>query len=258
MMQKLFLCLVLALSLAGCAGTPETLPSLNGASLAALRTEKVAVSYSLVSKKINYRETLYRGLWLEYKSASQDFSGVWSADRDLTSFTIPGLRREGINATSAYELVDAAIVQAANEEFGARVRKDAVTPHPEIKGTRMLPNPNYFANPVDSMEMLALIAHLKAQGCRYLLQLTAMDVYGTAIGLGGVVVMAQPNVRVIDLDSGKVVWSANYAHSELYQLGGELRKLEADDMALTRAGLQAGIAKLTIGSQMDLGAPAAP
>jgi hypothetical protein len=252
MIKELFSCLALLGALAGCANQPAKFATLNGESLAPMRTEKVAVSYSLATKKINYLETLFRGLWLESKTSSQDFSGIWSADRDLTSYTVPVLRNQGLNAVSAYDVVDAAVIQAANDEFGMRLYNEAETEHPEIKGTKLLPNPNYFARPVDSQKSLTLIEQLKAMGFRYLVQLTAMDIYGNAIGYGAVVVMAQPNVRVIDLNSGKVAWSVNYTHSEIYQLGGDLKKLEIDSMARTKEGLQVGIAKLQIASRMNL------
>jgi hypothetical protein len=252
-MNKLLACLLLLCLIQGCAGRPPAITTLHGESLVPLRSEKVAVSYSLARKRINYLETLFRGVYLESKTSSQDFSGVWAPDRDLTGYTLTVLRAQGVNAVSVYDVVDAQVVEAANDAFGARVFREAKTEHKEIKGTKFIPNPNYFTTAPDAPEVRALYSSLKAQGFHYLIQLTSMDIYGKAIGYGVVQVMAQPNVRVVDLQSEKIIWSANYVHSELYQLGGDLHRLEADGMAKTKEGMQAGIAKLQFAVQMGIG-----
>lgn len=253
-MKNLVAGLVLLGLIQGCAGPLPTIKTLHGESLAPLRSEKVAVSYSLAQKRINYLETLYRGLYLEAKTSSQDFSGIWSPDRDLTGYTVPVLRAQGIDAVSVYEIVDATIVDAANEELGTRVLREAKTEHPEIKGIKLIPNPNYFTRPSAAPEVHAFYAGLKAKGFHYLIQMMSMDIYANAIGLGGIKVLAQPNVRIVDLRSEKIVWSANYVHSEVYQLGGDLRKIEENSMAKTKEGLQAGIGKLQFAVQMGIGA----
>lgn len=252
-MKKLFAGLLVLSLIQGCAAPLPKIAALHGESLAPMRSEKVAVSYSLAQKRINYLETLYRGLYLETKTSSQDFSGVWAADRDLTDYTLPVLRAQGIDAISVYEIVDAGVVNAANDELGTRVLKDATTEHPEIKGTKLLPNPDYFTTASDAPEVRALYASLKAKGFRYLIQLMSMDIYGNAIGYGAVVVSAQPNVRIVDLQSEKIVWAANYSYSKLYQLGGDLRKLEENSMAKTKEALREGISRSPFALQMDTG-----
>ena len=251
-MKKLFQLALLCAILAGCATTPNKIRALDGADISPLKTERVAVSYKLVDKRINYNEVLYRVLWLENKSSSQDFSGIWSADEDLTSYAMERLRAQGLKADSIYQAADGKSIDAANAVEAAIVRQNATTNHPNIAGAKLLPISLYFTDLPTERAFKDLAAQLRNKGYRYLIEMTAMDLTGNAIGYGGVVVAAQPNVRVIDLQLNKVVWSTNLGHSELYQLGGDLKKLEADDMAKTKGGLRAGIQKIDFSSLWGL------
>lgn len=251
-MNKLIAILLCCGFLTGCATPIPKIDGLHGTSLAPMKSEKVAISYTLARKRINYLETLYRVVMLETKTSSQDFSGIWSPDRDLSNYALPLLKENGVDAYNVHDIVENSIISNANEEIGRKIFDEAVTEHAEIKGTKLLPNPDYFANSITTDHTLKLLSALKEKNIRYLVQLTAMDIYGNAIGYGGVVVLAQPNVRVVDVANGKVIWSANYSHSEVYQLGGNLKKLEIDSMAKTKEGLQAGIKKMPLATQMGL------
>lgn len=243
-MKRLFQLALLCAILAGCAAAPTKIAAVDGADIAPLKTERAAISYKLVDKRINYNEVLYRVLWLESKSSSQDFSGIWPADQDLTGYAVERLRAQGLKADSIYQAVDGKTIDLANAVESAIVRQNATTNHPNIQGAKLLPIALYFNDLPTESAFTGLAAQLRGKGYRYLIELTAMDIIGNAIGYGGVVVAARPNVRVIDLALNKVVWNANLGHSELYQLGGDLKKLEVDEMAKTKEGLRAGINKI--------------
>lgn len=243
-MKKLISIALFSIVLSGCATTPDKSAVIDGADISALRTERAVVSYKLIDKRINYSEVLYRVLWLENKSSAQDFSGIWSADRDLTSYALERLRAQGLNAESIYQVADTKSIDAVNALETTIVRQNATTPHPNIAGAKLLPIPLYFVDLPADQAFTNLTAQLRGKGYRYMIEMTAMDLIGNGVGYGGVVVAAQPNVRVIDLQSNKVAWNANLAHTEMYQLGGDLKKLEVDNMAKTKEGLRAGIQKI--------------
>lgn len=251
-MIKLLLLTLLPLFLSGCASTPDRIATVDGADITPLKTERAVVSYKLVDKQINYHETLYRVLWLESKSSSQDFSGIWTADQDLSSYAAERLRMQGLNVDSIYHSIDAQSINAVNTVEAAITRRNATTSHPDIASVKLLPISLYFGDLPNERAFTDLAIQLRAKGYRYLIEMTAMDVTGNAIGYGGVTVIAQPNLRVIDLNSNKVVWNANLFHSELYQLGGDLKRLEADSMAKTKEGLRAGIQKIDFTSLLGL------
>lgn len=243
-MKKLLQLALLCAILGGCAIAPNKISAVEGADITPLKTERAAVSYTLVDKRINYNEVLYRVLWLENKSSSQDFSGIWSADQDLTGYAVERLRAQGLKADSIYQAVDGKTIDLVNAVETTIVRQNATTNHPNIQGAKLLPIPLYFVDLPTERAFTALTAQLRSKGYRYLIEMTAMDLAANAIGYGGVLVAVQPNVRVIDLLLNKVVWNTNLEYGELYQLGGDLKKLEIDDMAKTKEGLRAGIYKI--------------
>jgi hypothetical protein len=251
-MKKLFQLALLCAVVAGCATAPNKIPAVEGADIGPLKTERAALSYKLVDKRINYNEVLYRVLWVENKASSQDFSGIWSADQDLTDYAVERLRAQGLKADSIYQAVDAKTIDQANAVETAIVRQNATTNHPSVKGAKLLPIPLYFTDLPTEREFTTLATQLRSKGYRYLIEMTAMGLTGNAIGYGGVIVAAEPNLRVIDLQLNKVVWNANVGHSELYQLGGDLKKLEVDDMAKTKEGLRAGIQKINFSNLWGL------
>lgn len=251
-MKKLIQLVMMCAILAGCAVAPNKIAAVEGADIASLKTERVALSYKLVDKRINYKEILFRVLWVENKASSQEFSGIWSADPDLSGYAVERLRALGLKADSIYQAVDGDTINQANAVETAIVRENATTNHPSVKGAKLLPIALYFSDLPTERAFTTLATQLRSKGYRYLIEMTAMDVTGNAIGYGGVIVSAEPNVRVIDLQLNKVVWNANLGHGELYQLGGDLKKLEIDDMAKTKEGLRAGIQKIDFSSLWGL------
>lgn len=253
-MKRIMSCLAVLLALGGCA-TQEKIAAVPGETFQPAKSEKIAISYSLVSKRINYLETLYRVLWLETKTSSQDFSGIWSADSDLTRDVVNRMHQQGFTADSVYDAVPEELISAANKSLAADCLAEAAADHPEIPGTKMPPIADFFIADRQNAELNTLNAALKDKGYRYLVQLTAMDVYGNAVGYGMVIVAAYPNARVIDLQTNRVVWNQQLGHQEVYQLGGSLKALEANDMSKTKDGLAAGVNKIDFATMWGLATP---
>ncbi|MEC5387937.1 hypothetical protein VVD49_19545 [Uliginosibacterium sp. H3] len=239
-MKTLSLYLLALLFLSGCAIGPT---EAEREAIKPVRSAKIAVNYSLAAKRINYTETLYRVLWLETKTSSQDFSGIWSPDQEITTHVTTTLRKQNFGADSVYEVVSPSVIEAANRRTTRDVTNNASGAHPQIAGTKLIPYEAFFKKAPTSAEFLALAEDLKKKNYRYFLELTAMDLYGTAIGYGMVTVAANPHARVIDLQTNEVIWSQQLSHQELYQLGGDLKKLEENSMSKTKEGVGAGIGR---------------
>ncbi len=240
-MNKLLLLLPI-LFMTGCATKPTITP-VSGESLRSIKTEKVAVKYTLATKRINYVETVYRVLWLETNTSSLNFSGIWSPDQDITGYVVSRMRQQGIRAESVYDVVNPSLVDSANRHLAQAIEHSAGD-NPAIKGSKLIPKPTYFSSmPIDA-EFSALSEALRSGGIRYLIELTAMDVNSDAPGYGLVTVHASPNVRVINLQTNKVIWTEQLFHHEPYQLGGDFKKLEENSISKTKEGLRAGINKI--------------
>jgi hypothetical protein len=65
----------------------------SGATVAPLATEKIAVSHQLVDKRMHYSEVLFRLVFLENRASSEDCSGVWQPDRNMTDYVVKRMRR---------------------------------------------------------------------------------------------------------------------------------------------------------------------
>lgn len=229
--------------LAGCAGNPTT-PSVAGADINPLKNEKIAVSYQLVAKQINYSEVLFRVVFLENRASTEDFSGVWQADKDMTAFMVARIRSQGFAAESIYAVANADVIAAERRSVAAATGAQAAA-LPVVKpATGSIPPATFFEVMPAASGYTPLASALRAAGYRYLAEFTAMDIRGSAPGYGVVIVSGEPNLRIIDLRTDKVVWTRNLRHFESYQLGGDLKKLEENNMARTKEGLRAGMDKL--------------
>lgn len=242
--MKLIYISLFAFVLSGCAITPQAIPPVSGASLVSLKTEKIAVIYSFAEKRINYSETLYRVLWLEDNSSSEDVSGIWNPDLDATQSAVVRLRKQGFSADSIHDVVDATLVRSYTKKASEDCIENSIGISKIVPGAKASPNPAFFLKNPNSEEFFATSNALINKNYRYLVEVNAMNINGVAPGYGMVIVSAHPNVRVIDLQSNHVVWSGQLYHGEVYQLGGDLKALEKDGMRKAKEGLAAGIEKL--------------
>jgi hypothetical protein len=227
----------------GCATHPPLTDDARDA-LRQVRSERVAVNYFLVRKQINYQEVLYRVLWLETKSSTRDFSGIWSADEDLTGLVVDGLANQGFKAESIYaSLSSRDNIVKYNERRAAHISSHAIALDPKNPEVKIIPTPSFFVGPIDDKGSDEIYSELKSKGFRYSLEIAAMDLYANAPGYGLVIVQGAPNISIVDLASKKVVWSKQLFHQQNYQLGGDLTLLEIDGMKKAKEGLKAGLEK---------------
>lgn len=251
-MKKYLLAALAVAFVVGCA-SPAVAP-VPGESLEGLKSEKIAVSYTLASTRINYLETLYRVLWLETKASSSDYAGLWdSAPADLSNVVSARLIQQGYAAAPVKAIVDRSVLDAANQELGKEMVARSAGAHPSISDAKLPPPAGFFMTLKPGGAHAEMLKALSDKGYRYLLELCAMDINGTGIGYGGVAVTALPQGRVIDLRTSKVVWMVALYHSEVYQLGGDLAKLEVDGMKKTKEGLTAGLNKMDFSALWGLG-----
>jgi hypothetical protein len=241
--------------LTGCASAPLA-PDV-AASLAPLRDARIAVSYDLIHKELTSNETLYRVVYLTFNSSKQDFSGVWSADEDMSGYFVDSLHAQSLHAESVYSLAPPSVIASANEVHSKKVVDNLVDKNPEVfeapvKGVKVLPLRSFFETWPADPEFAALSDALQAKGVRYLLQLTTLNVQGLAPGYGMVVVRAFPNARVLDLAQHKVLWTGYRLQSDLFQLGGDLKALEINGMAKTKEGMANGAKHIDFASAWQL------
>lgn len=239
-LQRSAALLALAAALGGCATAPAT--SVGGVSLAPMRTERIAVNYTMVHKSFDYYETQYRVLWLENSTANREFGGLWNPDPDLTRYTTDRLRAQAFKADSAYDLVDQALVTAADDAIIADAVANGVDENPSyvyraVGPLKKLPLADHFLVYPNDPAFTAMAQALQARGVRYLVQLTAAFLRGNSPGYGMVFVSTEPDVRVIDLQAHQVVANRFVLEQDVFQLGGDLRKLEVDNLAKTKEGL---------------------
>jgi hypothetical protein len=240
-MKAFFFSLFLVL-LGGCASGP--IPPVAGESLQGLRTERIAASYTLAEPKISYQEQLYRVLWVESKVSSQDFSGVWTPDPDLSNDLASQLKTEGFSADSVYLVADKTLVESAAGVW-AKATLDAPTAmHPTMTTSKLLPAIAYFGESPKDEANLALMKSLREKGYRYWVQLISMDL--RALSTSFVIVEVAANSRVIDLQSGKVVWTTYVSASSF--AGNDLKALETDGMKKTKEAMKENIGKMKFAS----------
>lgn len=244
-MKKLFLLLVVVIGfgfLAGCA--TQGVNQLSAEDSGKLKRSKVATSYLMVTKRVNYIETLYRVLWLETKGSSMDISGIWQPDDELGALVNNNLKAMSIDAQNVRTVVsDKSIIDAYQKDLREEYLKNAKTDHPNVPGTKLPPEIAFFQGYPTSKDFTALSDALKKVGVKYLFEYTSSDLYGNAPGYGLVAVVAMSHVRVLDLDAKKVVWVAPFHTSEVYQLGGNLKKLEENNLQKLKEGVVTGINK---------------
>ncbi|MDM0078900.1 hypothetical protein QTH90_31155 [Variovorax sp. J2P1-59] len=241
-----FLIFIFTAVLAGCA-TQNIGKPIGGADITPLRTKKIAVSYQFVHKRINYSETLYRVFWLEYVNSTQDFGGIWPADKDMSELVAKRLRDQGFQADSIYVVAQPEKIVAEQKSLAAKVlQHEMETKGKTAKpaGSQVILPEKLFEGPPSAPEYFSLADELSGKGFGYLAEFTAVDLQGAAPGYGTVGVFSYPTLRIVDLRTNKVVWVQNVRHWDVAQLGGDLRKLEEDGMRRTKDGMRASMSKL--------------
>lgn len=243
-MKRLLASLTILLT-AGCA-TPSSRTTPEATSVFQdLKSEKIAVKYTLATKRIYFSESLYRVFWITNQRTSRDFSGVWEPDSDLSEYTAASISGQGYNAVSAYKVVtDGSIIGSESNTltencFHAPLPGDQ---GPGVVGGKTMLDCFMAIN--NEKEFLALSDNLKNKGYKYLLELRAEDLSAGAPGFGTVSMRSTPYARLVDLTNNKVVWTALLWQHATFQLSGDLRKLEVNEMSKTKEGLRVGINKI--------------
>jgi hypothetical protein len=240
--MKRFLYLLLLPLLISCGTTP--IAPIEGESMAALKTEKVAVNFFLVEKMVLYREELPRVIYIETRSSSRDFSGVWDADRDISGYIADSMKEKGLNAASVYDVLAAEKVSSANQQFLDDLKKkfhDMARPL-VLFNHKTFNKEDVFSAVPDDPEHRALYAALKEQGYRYLFELTSPFLSAVSAGLMGYVTISLPvRGRVIDLQRDRIIWLSEKVELNGYPFSGGIKKLEGDDMEKAKESINKGV-----------------
>lgn len=199
--------------------------------------ECIAVSYKSTQNKIFYSEILYRVLWLETKRTEKDFSGVWDADQDLLNWIVDSLSAHGfLGAKRIYDLSSLEVINAYHLE---RVKKVEFLTEKSEKDQKQY---NLAFNEKEvSLTFQAIASDLLSKQCNYLLEFSANGINGFAVSR--VTVSVKPNMRLVDVKSGDVLWSSRVSFGDQFRSGGDLTILEENNMEKTKEGLRNGISR---------------
>ena len=155
-------------------------------------------------------------------------------------------RFAGVAGTTGYEALNITsrlLIEPRGLTELQRIGRTAARRHASFEET-LEQSKRRVLHTVLASEFTVLAQALQDKGVRYLVQLTAMDLNAAAPGYGMVTVTAAPNVRVLDLSQHKVLWTGYTLQPDLFQLGGDLKKLEVDNMAKVKEGMANGARKI--------------
>ena len=224
----------------GCGG--PKIAVLSSDKIQEVKSAKVATNFHMVNKKVNYIETLFRGLWLETKSSSMDISGIWNPDSDFNAQVNSNLSKLQLNNSQLVELgLQEELLNQYHEELNADYIENSVGEHSEIPGTSLPPAAEYFKKYPQVSSFESVRNYLLENGVDYYFEYLATDIYGNAPGYGMVIVTMPSQMRLIDLRTKEVVWTDFSWTHEVYQLGGDLKKLEEDNLKILKEGLSVGL-----------------
>lgn len=239
-MKNLFTAIVLSLFafLAGCAVQPKA--KISDETLGALQTKKVAITTFAPEKNVFYMETLYRVLWLEYKNNKVSYEGTWNIEQDLTPLYADGFATFGVKATPFFS----ANLKSYQAEFAKLYAAAPRTGFSELEKLYGEPSMEFYKSAVSVKGFDEVKKQLQDEAYDYLIELYIPTLVGNAPGYGMVVVGSRATMNLIDVKSGAVLWTGPLPFSsELYQLGGDLRALEKDNLKLLKEGVVVGIKK---------------
>lgn len=231
-------------SLIACGGGPK-MAVIDEDRLAKVQTGKISTHYHLVSKKVNYLETLFRGLWLETKTSSMDISGLWNPDSAYATLVDQEFAKLNLaNSQLVNSVADQTLIEAYQSALAKDYLANSAGEHPEIPGTYMPPLASYIQKYPSVAEFEPVRQQLLEHGVDYYFEYLGTDIYGNAVGYGMVVVSMPSQMRLIDLKTKEVIWSDLSWTHEVYQLGGDLKKLEENNLKILKEGLEIGVKEL--------------
>jgi hypothetical protein len=238
---------VLAIALQGCATPANTSVVLQQDDKSKFMSAKVASSYFMAKKTVYYSEVLYRVLWVENRSSSKDFSGIWQPDDELLSVVNEQLSRESIHAV---KLTDVVAQNTLKQYYYSQLRKDF---EPYVSGDHAnTPVVEYLDKYPEYTGFETIRQELMDHNVKYLFEVLSAGAFGNAIGFGSVIVGSGAFMRIIDLEQRKVVWSGIPVATKMYQLGGDLNKLEANNLALLKEGVALGLKRAMSGGVAEV------
>lgn len=252
-MQKIGVSLILVLLfVTGCA-----VSKVSETDLTKLKTSKIATSFLIAEKKLHYREVLYRVLWLDTKTASMDFSGAWDLELELSNLVNESVVALDIDS---YEISDIITENNVLSMYRAGLKKDYISNSPGqnkvISATALHPTDEYFLRYPEYDEFDRLRKHLLDKGVSYLFEFLSPYILGHAPGYGLVFVTMPTQIRIIDLNNKSVIWTVSDFAVKTYQLGGDLMKLEENNLAKLKEAITYGmnriLAKERLGTNIGL------
>lgn len=209
-----------------------------------LRSAKIATNYFMAEKNINYSETLYRVLWLDTKTSKMDFGGIWQPEDDLTLTVNNAIKKMGLQSEPITAIIDSELIAAYREglkkDYLANLSSDAS----QTQGKWMVPKKEYIKKYPAFPEFDKISAALLEKGYKYLFEYLSGDIYGTAPGYGMVIVNMPSQLRLINLESKSVILSDLTITHELYQLGGDFKKLEENNLEKLKEAVTVGAGKM--------------
>ncbi|WP_028862582.1 hypothetical protein [Psychromonas aquimarina] len=231
------LIILFVLFITGCVSTSQ----IEETDLANMQTSKVATNFFIANERIHYTETLYRVLWLETKTSSMDLSGIWDSKTDILNLVDESVSSLGINSL---KISNTGTDDELLRDYVAGLNKDYDSNSieiPETPETKLQPSSSYFSKYPTYNEFENLRISLLNNGVDFLFEYLSPEIYGNAIGYGIVQIIMPSQLRIIDLKNKKVIWNYSGIAVEQYQLGGDLKELEKNNLAILKKGIRAGV-----------------
>lgn len=231
------LIVILSLSIVGCKAT-RPLNKVPQQTIADIKSGKIATNFVMANKRINYTEVLFRGAYLDTKATALDYSGIWNPHSDVLGWINQSLPQLGLTPVSVSEVL-------SNQDIFKAYEAALIADYNENSETksdfRYWPWNEYFLNYPSYDGFEEVRNQLLASDVEYLFEWLSPDVFGKAIGYGMVSVAMYSNVRIIDLKNRKVIWHEQLDTKQISQLGGDLKKLEENNLALLKENVQIGV-----------------
>lgn len=225
----------------GCVTSPVPVPI--SPDVTRFRQSSSAVAFIFPQKRIFYSEQLYRVFWLANNYSSVEISGLWRPENDIADMIARSLNAGGIRSTSLHGLLDAAQVGDYYSQAEANYMENASQRSSVDPALVDGPAEAYFHKTPSYDAFAQIMPALQSRQVDYLVEVSAPDFMAKAFGFGMVSIQMNSNIRIIEVPSGKIIWTGFITPTEVYQLGGDLHQLEKDNLRLLKEAINAGIAK---------------